>query len=150
SQRSLVEKLELYESLYSWLYNVNIDTLSTENERKLFIEEVDSNISALMISIYPLCPSKWDKHEPAAILLNQLMQKRMNPQQAEVIDAVLTGKDCLAVMPTGGGKSACYFIPGLLQIGVKATCDPFENEDLVMKFFMNNFRRDIGNSSVKL
>lgn len=42
----------------------------------------------------------------------------MKPQQAEVIDAVLPGKDCLAVMRTGGGKSACYFIPGLLQSGV--------------------------------
>jgi hypothetical protein len=54
-------------------------------ERKLFIEELDSNISALMISIYPLCPSKLDKHEPAAILLNQLMQKRMNVNNATII-----------------------------------------------------------------
>jgi superfamily II DNA helicase RecQ len=34
-----------------------------------------------------------------------------------VIDAVLLGKDCLAVMRTGGGKSASYFILGLLQSG---------------------------------
>jgi hypothetical protein len=39
---------------------------------------------AVMISIYPLCPSKLDKHEPAAILLNQLMQKRMNVRDATI------------------------------------------------------------------
>jgi hypothetical protein len=39
---------------------------------------------AVMISIYPLCPSKLDKHEPAAILLNQLMQKRMNVNDATI------------------------------------------------------------------
>ncbi len=33
--------------------------------------------------------------------------------QRAVIEAVLAGRDCLAVMPTGGGKSLCYQIPRL-------------------------------------
>jgi ATP-dependent DNA helicase RecQ len=33
------------------------------------------------------------------------------PGQAEVIDAVLAGRDCLAVMPTGAGKSVTFQIP---------------------------------------
>jgi ATP-dependent DNA helicase RecQ len=37
------------------------------------------------------------------------------PGQAEVITAVLEGRDTLAVMPTGGGKSICYQVPALLQ-----------------------------------
>lgn len=37
------------------------------------------------------------------------------PGQAEVIAAVLEGRDTLAVMPTGGGKSICYQVPALLQ-----------------------------------
>ncbi len=39
------------------------------------------------------------------------------PGQAEVIDAVLKGRDTLAVMPTGGGKSICYQVPALLVPG---------------------------------
>lgn len=37
------------------------------------------------------------------------------PGQAEVITAVLQGRDTLAVMPTGGGKSVCYQVPALLE-----------------------------------
>ncbi|EFX68162.1 hypothetical protein DAPPUDRAFT_260534 [Daphnia pulex] len=48
----------------------------------------------------------------------------LKPQQQEVIDAVLADKDCLAVMPNGGGKSACYFIPGLLQNGLTFIVSP--------------------------
>ena len=33
------------------------------------------------------------------------------PGQREVISAVLSGRNTLAVMPTGGGKSLCYQIP---------------------------------------
>ncbi len=36
------------------------------------------------------------------------------PGQPEVIAAVLAGRDTLAVMPTGGGKSICYQVPALL------------------------------------
>lgn len=31
--------------------------------------------------------------------------------QSEIIEATLTGKDCLVVQPTGAGKSMCYVIP---------------------------------------
>lgn len=45
------------------------------------------------------------------------------PQQ-QVIDAVLAGKDCLALMPTGGGKSLCYQIPGLMLDGICVVISP--------------------------
>ena len=40
--------------------------------------------------------------------------------QGDVIAEVLAGRDALAVLPTGGGKSLCYQIPALLRAGVGA------------------------------
>lgn len=37
------------------------------------------------------------------------------PGQGEIVDAVLSGRDTLAIMPTGGGKSLCYQLPALIQ-----------------------------------
>jgi ATP-dependent DNA helicase RecQ len=44
--------------------------------------------------------------------------------QARVIQAVLAGKDVLAVLPTGGGKSICFQIPALLASGVTLVISP--------------------------
>ena len=46
------------------------------------------------------------------------------PQQEEVIDAVVSGKDTLALMPTGGGKSLTYQIPGMAQDGLCLVITP--------------------------
>jgi ATP-dependent DNA helicase RecQ len=46
------------------------------------------------------------------------------PGQEEVIRAVLEGKDTLAVMPTGGGKSLCYQIPALMQESLTVIVSP--------------------------
>ncbi len=44
--------------------------------------------------------------------------------QADVIDHVTHGRDCLVLMPTGGGKSLCYQIPALLRNGVGVVVSP--------------------------
>ncbi len=44
--------------------------------------------------------------------------------QAGVIDEILAGRNALAVLPTGGGKSVCYQIPALLRPGVGLVVSP--------------------------
>jgi len=44
--------------------------------------------------------------------------------QAEVIGEVLDGRDVVAVLPTGGGKSFCYQIPAMLRRGVGLVVSP--------------------------
>ncbi|MGI8910408.1 MAG: RecQ family ATP-dependent DNA helicase [Rubrobacteraceae bacterium] len=46
------------------------------------------------------------------------------PGQEEVIRAVLDGRDTLAVMPTGGGKSLCYQVPALMQESLTVIISP--------------------------
>ncbi|MGQ0543317.1 MAG: DNA helicase RecQ [Blastocatellia bacterium] len=47
---------------------------------------------------------------------------RMNQEAA--ISAVLKGKDCVVLMPTGGGKSLCYQIPALMFDGLTVVVSP--------------------------
>ncbi len=46
------------------------------------------------------------------------------PGQAEVVASVLSGRDTLAVLPTGGGKSVCYQLPALLLDGLTLVVSP--------------------------
>ena len=40
------------------------------------------------------------------------------PGQRQIIEAILSGRDALAVLPTGGGKSLCYQLPAIIKEGL--------------------------------
>ncbi len=46
------------------------------------------------------------------------------PGQAEIVDAVVAGRNVLAIMPTGGGKSLCFQLPALMREGVTVVISP--------------------------
>ena len=45
-------------------------------------------------------------------------------QQAEIIQTLLSDRDALVLMPTGGGKSLCYQIPAMIRPGVGVVVSP--------------------------
>ena len=44
--------------------------------------------------------------------------------QENIINAILSGRDSLAIMPTGAGKSICYQVPALLLSGITLVISP--------------------------
>jgi len=57
-------------------------------------------------------------------LLSRFGLSTFRPGQREVISTVLAGKDCLCVMPTGGGKSLCYQLPAIALDGLTLVVSP--------------------------
>jgi ATP-dependent DNA helicase RecQ len=61
---------------------------------------------------------------PQTLLHKYFQHAQFRPGQLEIIDAVLAGKDTLALLPTGGGKSVCFQIPALLLGGICVVVSP--------------------------
>ena len=62
-----------------------------------------------------------DKHK---LLKDIFGHSEFRPGQEQAIDALLSGKDILAVMPTGAGKSICYQLPALMLEGITLVISP--------------------------
>jgi len=58
------------------------------------------------------------------ILIKHWGYSHFRPKQESIIQSVLQGNDTLALLPTGGGKSLCYQIPGILLGGITLVITP--------------------------
>lgn len=61
---------------------------------------------------------------PQAALQTYFGYQQFRPGQLEIITSVLAGKPTLAILPTGGGKSVCFQIPGLVLGGTTIVVSP--------------------------
>lgn len=61
---------------------------------------------------------------PLDILKQYWKHSHFRPLQEDIIASVLKGQDTLALLPTGGGKSICFQVPGLLREGVCIVISP--------------------------
>ena len=65
-----------------------------------------------------------DEKNPLVALERYFGFRKFLDGQGSVVSAVLSGRDVLAVMPTGGGKSLCYQLPAVVMDGVTVVVSP--------------------------
>src|SRR5688572_26505072 len=58
------------------------------------------------------------------VLLDHFGHREFRPAQSAVVASVLSGRDVLAVLPTGGGKSVCFQVPAVLLGGLTVVVTP--------------------------
>jgi ATP-dependent DNA helicase RecQ len=64
------------------------------------------------------------KPQPIGILKKYFGYDSFRAGQSEIVSAIMSGRDCLAVMPIGAGKSLCFQIPALILDGITLVISP--------------------------
>ena len=61
---------------------------------------------------------------PQEVLKTYWGYDSFRPMQEEIVREALEGRDVLAILPTGGGKSVCFQVPALMQEGLALVVTP--------------------------
>jgi ATP-dependent DNA helicase RecQ len=87
---------------------------------------------------------------PMHILKSTFGYSRYRQHQQGIVDAIVSGNDVIAVMPTGGGKSLCYQLPALCLKGTCVVISPLISlmKDQVDKLRQMNVRAAYLNSTL--
>jgi len=68
--------------------------------------------------------SESDRRSAIEVLKEYWGYDSFRPKQEEIINAALEGKDVLAILPTGGGKSVCFQVPAMMRDGIALVVTP--------------------------
>lgn len=98
----------LYNHLYESIKNISFQ-FALQNS--LFFQEPSMNYTLF-------------DRTPEDILKSVFGYESFRPMQRKIIQNILDGRDTLAIMPTGGGKSLCYEIPALILPGITVVVSP--------------------------
>ena len=59
-----------------------------------------------------------------SVLLKYWGYPSFRPMQEDIVDCAISGRDTLALLPTGGGKSICFQVPAMAMDGVCIVVTP--------------------------
>jgi ATP-dependent DNA helicase RecQ len=90
-------------------------------------------------------------HSPEQILKQYWGYDGFRHSQKEIVASILNNQDCLALLPTGGGKSICFQVPALMLDGICIVISPLIAlmEDQVMQLKNRNIRAEAIHSGMK-
>lgn len=129
------------------------DVLHSSGEEYLGVSEADESLVAWesddwaeesSLNVIASVETKSSSHKkdrdcsPEEVLHRYWGYEAFRPLQREIVQSVLDGYDTMALLPTGGGKSVCFQVPGLMREGITLVITPLIS---LMKDQVDHLRR---------